>query len=110
MYIVIILAFDKSKIYVSLTHKIFKSLNANKAKVPNVIDCHLAYIINKDIFLKKYSKHAKAATVRTIFKKDFRIKIKKKLNIFSKIYERFLHENLTNYVDAFISKYISAYR
>ena len=32
------------------------------------------------------------------------------LNIFSKIYERFLHENLTNYVDTFLSKFISAYR
>ena len=68
----------------SLTHKIFKSLNANKAKGPNVIDCHLAYIINKDIFLKKYSKHAKAETVRPNFKKDFRIKIKKKFKYFFK--------------------------
>ena len=32
------------------------------------------------------------------------------LNIFSKIYERFLHENLTNYVDTFLSKFISTYR
>ena len=31
------------------------------------------------------------------------------LNIFSKIYERFLHENLTDYVDSFLSKFISAY-
>ena len=32
------------------------------------------------------------------------------LNIFSKIYERFLHENLTDYVDSFLSKFMSAYR
>ena len=29
--------------------------------------------------------------------------------MFSKIYERFLHENLTNYVNTFLSKFISAY-
>ena len=43
----------------------------------NVIDCHLANIINIDIPLNKYSKHAKTATVRHIFKKDDRTKIKK---------------------------------
>ena len=32
------------------------------------------------------------------------------MNIFSTIYERFLHENLTNYVETFLSKFISAYR
>ena len=32
------------------------------------------------------------------------------LNIFTKIYERFLHENLTYYVDTFLSKLIPAYR
>ena len=30
--------------------------------------------------------------------------------MFSKIYEKFLHENLTNYVNTFLSKFISAYR
>ena len=32
------------------------------------------------------------------------------MSIFSKEYERFLHENLTNYVDKFLSKFISADR
>ena len=32
------------------------------------------------------------------------------LNMFSKIYKRFLLKNLTNYVNTFLSKYISAYR
>ena len=94
---------------------IIKSLNVNKAKGPdgisakfvkmsaNVIDCHLANIINNDISLNKYSKHAKTATVRPIFKKDDRTNIKNYrpeslLNIFSKINERFLHENLTSHV------------
>ena len=75
-----------------------------------LFDCHLANIINNNISLNKYSKHAKTATVRPIFKKDNRTKIKNYrpvslLNIFSKIYER-----LTNYVDTFLSKFISAYR
>ena len=102
-------------------NKIIKSVNVNKAKGPdgisakfvkmsaNVIDCHLANIINNDISLNKYSKHAKTATVRPIFKKDDRTNIKNyrpvsHLNIFSKIYQRFLHENLTNYLQTFLSK------
>ena len=108
-------------------NRIIKSLNVNKAKGPdgisakfvkmsaNVIDCHLANIINNDISLNKYSKHAQTATVRPIFKRDDRAKIKNfhpvsLLNIFSKIFEQFLHEDLTNYVDTFLSKFISAYR
>ena len=63
----------------------------------------------------KYSKHAKTATVRPIFKKDDRTKIKNYrpvslLNMFSKIYEKFLHENLMNQVNTFLSIFISAYR
>ena len=63
----------------------------------------------------KYSEHTKTATVRPIFKKGDWTKIKNYrlvslLNMFSKIYERFLHENLTNYVNTFLSKFISAYR
>ena len=50
-----------------------------------------------------------------MFKKGDRTEIKNcrpvsPLNIFTKIYERYLHENLTNYVDTFLSKFISAYR
>ena len=75
----------------------------------NVINCYLADIINNDISLNKYCKHAKTAKVRPIFKKDERKNINSYrpvslLNIFSKIYERFLHENLTNYVETFLSK------
>ena len=67
------------------------------------------------ISLNKCSKLAKTATVRPIFKKDDRTKIKNYrpanlFNIFSKIYEQFLHENLTNQVDTFLSKFIFAYR
>ena len=87
-------------------NKIIKSLNVNKAKgldgisakfvnmSANVIDCHLANIINNDISLNKYSKHAKTATVRPIFKKDDRKNIKNYrpvslLNIFRKYASHF---------------------
>ena len=81
----------------------------------NVIDCHLANIINNDISSNKYPKHAKTETVKFIFKKDDRTNIKNYrpislLNIVSKIYERFLHGNLTDCVETFFSKFISADR
>ena len=79
------------------------------------IDCHLPNIINNDISLNKYSKLAKTATARSIFKRDDRTNIKNyrpvsRLNIFSKIHERFQHENLINYAEIFLSKFISTYR
>ena len=91
-----------SYVITSDINKIIKSLNVSKAKRPDgislkfvkmsasVIDCHLANIINNDISLNKYSKHAKTATVRPIFRKDDRTKIKNYrpvslLNIFWKI-------------------------
>ena len=103
-----------------------KSLDINNATEPdgilakfaqmlaNVIDCHLSNIITCDISKNKYSEHAKTATVRPIFKKDDKTKIKNYqpvslLNMFSKIYKKFLHENLMNYMKTFISKFISAY-
>ena len=108
-------------------NQIIKSLNINKAKGSDgisakfvkiwadIIDCHIVNIINKDISNNKFSENAKTATLRPIFKKGDRTKIKNYrpvslLNILTKIYERFLHENLTNYVDTFLSKFISAYR
>ena len=80
-------------------------------------DSHIANIINKDISNKKFSENAKTATVRPIFKKGDRTEIKKYrpaslsgslLNILTKIYERFLHENLPNYIDTFLSEFIPA--
>ena len=64
----------------------------------NVIDVHLANIINKDIDLSCYSENAKISNVRPIFKKDERTKVKNYrpvslLNTFSKIHKRFIHEN-----------------
>ena len=87
----------------------------NLFKVNQCYRCHLSNFIACDISKNKYSEHAKTATVRPIFKKDDRTKIKNYLpvsllNMFSKIYERFLHENLTNFVNTFLSKFISVYR
>ena len=108
-------------------NKIIISLDTSKATGPdgipakfvqmaaNVIDWHLSNIITCDISKNKYSEHAKTTTVRPIFKKDGRTKFKiyrpvNLLNMFSKIYEKFLHENATNYVNTFLSKFVSAYR
>ena len=88
-------------------NKIIKPLNPNKATGPhhiplkiintvaNIIDSHLAHIINKDLKENKSSENARTALVRPIYKKDDRGKIKdyklvSLLNGFSKIYERFL--------------------
>ena len=80
----------------------------------DIIDCHIANLINKDISNNKFSENAKTATVKAIFKKGNRTEMKnyrpvRLLNIFTKIYKGFLHQNLTTYVDTFLSKSISAY-
>ena len=72
-------------------------------------------IINKDIDLYCYSQNAKIANVRPIFKKVERTKAKNYrpvslLKVFSKLYERFTHENLTPFINSFLSEFISAYR
>ena len=95
--------FDLPNTTVSDINKIIKSLDTNKTTGPDgipakfvqmsasVIDCHLSNIITCDISKKKYSERPKTATVRPIFKKDDRTKIKNYrpvslLNMFSKIY------------------------
>ena len=80
----------------------------------NCIDSHLAHIINKDLKENKFSENAKTALVRPIYKKDSS-KIKNSrpvslLNGFSKIYERFLHDSLSNFTDKELSKFVSPYR
>ena len=77
------------------------------------IDYYPPNIIAYDTSENKRSEYAETATVRPIFKKDDRSKIKNfrhvnLLNMFSKICERFLHENLRNYVNTFLSKFITA--
>ena len=108
-------------------NKIIKSLNPNKATGPDritlkiiktdakVIDSHLAHIINKDLKENKFSENFKTALVGPIYKKDGRGKIKNYrpvslLNGFSKIYERFLHDSLSNFTDKVLLKFVSDYR
>ena len=108
-------------------NKIIKSLNPNKTTGPdniplkiiktaaNVTDSHLSHIINKTLKENKFSENAKTALVRPIYKKDDKSKIKSYrpvslLNGFSKTYERFLHDSLSNFTDKVLSKFVSAYR
>ena len=81
----------------------------------NVIDSKLANIINKYIDLNGFSENAKIAKVWPVFKEDERTKVKNNrlvsfLNIFSKIHERFIHENLTTFKNSFLSEFISVCR
>ena len=81
----------------------------------SVIDSHLTNIINNDLSNNAFSDSAKLASVRPIYKKDDRNEIKNYrpvsiLNCFSKIYEKFLNEQLLPFVNRSISELMSAYR
>ena len=108
-------------------NKIIKSLNSKKATgadgIPpklvktaaNIIDVHLTNILNNDISRARFPEEAKIANVRPIYKKDKRDELKNYrpvsiLNTFSKIYEKFIQESITPFVETFLSKFISAYR
>ena len=108
-------------------NKTIRSLNPNKGTGPdriplkiiktaaNVIESHLVHIINKDLKESEFSENAKTALVKPIYKKDDRGKIKNYSPVslligFSKIYERFLHDSLSNFTDKVLSKFVSTYR
>ena len=108
-------------------NKIIKKLNADKAtgpdKIPskmvilsaNIIDSHLAKIINYDLDNNSFSEGAKIATVRPIYRKSDRDKIKNYrpasiLNCFSKVYEKFLQEQFKQFAETFLSGFTAAYR
>ena len=83
--------------------------------VAGIINSHLANIINNDLSDSAFSDSTKLASVRPIYKKDDRNKIKSYrpvsiLNCFSKIYENFLNEQLLPFVNCSLSKFMSAYR
>ena len=80
-----------------------------------IIDKHLTNIINNDLLRKSFSDSTKLASVRPIFKKGKRTEIGNYrpvsiLNCFSKIYERFLHNQIASFSNEFLSDFISAYR
>ena len=60
----------------------------------NIIDSHLANIINKDIDLNCYSENAKIANVRPIFKKDERIKVKNYRLAVNELPLKYIFQNL----------------
>ena len=81
----------------------------------NVVDCHLANIINNDIAQNIFSGKAKVASARLIFKKNEHEKIENYrpviiLNCFSKVYEKFLSEKFKPFINSFLSKHMAAYR
>ena len=81
----------------------------------NVIDSHLANIINNDITKNVFFEKAKVACVKPIFKKNERQKNENYrpvsiLNCFSKVYEKFLLEKFKPFTNTFLSEYIAAYR
>ena len=113
---------------VEQVNKILRNMNSRKAtgpdKIPpkifkmsaSIIDSHLTNVINSDLKRNVFSDSAKVPSIRPIFKgkgertenKNYRpVSI---LNGFSKVYERFIHENLMSSVTNFLSGFISAYR
>ena len=80
-----------------------------------IIDKHLTNIINNDLLRNSFSDPAKIPSVRTMFKKGERTEIGNYrpvsiLNCFSKIYERYLHNQIASFSNEFLSGFISAYR
>ena len=103
-------------------NKIIKNLNPKKAtgpdKIPpkiailsaNVIDAHLTNIITQDLISNCYAEKAKTASVRPTYKKKDRDKIENYrpvsiLNCFSKVYERYLHDQFKPFVDTFFIRF-----
>ena len=81
----------------------------------NIIDSDLTNIINNDLPMNSSSNSAKVGSVRPIFKKDNRTNIKNHrpvslFNCFSKVYEKFLNEQLLHFMNHSLSDFMSAYR
>ena len=122
-----ILNFDFPTAKVEDISKIIKSLNPRKATRPDripvkilnigrkVIDSDLTNIINRDIKENKFSEDAKTALVRPLDKKNDSDKIQNYrpasiLNGFSKVYERYLLNSLSNHIEKILSNFIAACR
>ena len=73
----------------------------------NVIDKHLCNIINMDFENYNVPENTKVATIRPIYKKKSRNELESYrpvslLNAFSKIYERYMHDSITPFVNNFL--------
>ena len=80
-----------------------------------IIDKRLTNLINNDLLRNSFSDSAKIAWARPIFKKGERTETGNDrpvriLNSFSKIYERFLHNQVVSFSNEFLSDFTSAYR
>ena len=113
---------------VEQANKILRNINSRKVTGPdkilpkvfkmsaNIIESHLANIINGDLKRNAFSDSAKVASISLIFKGNGeRTGIKNcrpgtTLNCFSKVYERFIHKNLMSSVTNFLLDFTSAYR
>ena len=119
--------FNLPKAQVSEINELLMSLNTKKATGPdsippkivklsaNVIDAHLCNIINMSIETSSFPDDAKLASVVPIYKKKCRQKMENYrpvsiLNCFSKIFERFIHNSITPFVENLLSESVSAYR
>ena len=81
----------------------------------NIIDAHLASIINNDITKNVFSEKAKVAFKRPIFKKNECEKIKNYrpviiFNCFLKVCEKFLLKKFKPFINSFLAEYMAAYR
>ena len=81
----------------------------------NITDSHLANIINHYLDNNSFSEGAKTATVRPVYRKSDRDKIKNYrpasiLNCFSKVYEKFLQKQFKQFAETFLSGFAAAYR
>ena len=108
-------------------NRIIKGINPKKAtgpdKIPpkivklsaNVVDSHFTNIIINDIKRDCFSDDGKTASVRPMYKKKDRQEVENYrpvsiLNCFSKIYEKYIHEQFKPFINGFLSQFISAYR
>ena len=105
-------------------NKIINSLDSDSIPIKviktatKIADSHLTNVLNEDRELNSFSEFAKVVSVRPLYKKGERCKIKNYrpvsiLNVFSKIYETYLFNCLTVYspfVNKVLSAFVSAHR
>ena len=119
--------FDFPKAEVADINALVKQRDPKKAAEPdtippnlvkmseNVTNKHLCNMIYMNIDNYNAPDNTKVATVRTIYKKKARNELENYrpvslLNAFSKIYERYIPNSITSFVNNFISIFISANR
>ena len=106
---------------------ILKNINPKKStgpdKIPpklvkiaaDILDSPLSEIINDSLSKNSFPEEAKVANVPPIFKKDSRTQKANYrpvsiLNVFSKIFERWINDKMEPYINETLSIFISAYR